>query len=85
MLLDHSPRVRATLPNGVSDHAEQTERLLNALFELVCKHLNLDPGVQREVLKGTVGFDLLQTLEEDMHPEFSYSGIIDEDLLRLVR
>ncbi|MGI4830611.1 MAG: hypothetical protein ACRYFU_20805 [Janthinobacterium lividum] len=69
------------LLQGAANPAERTHRLLRALFVRVCEHLNLSMEDQMEELDDRDGFALLQTLEEHMSPEFSYSAILDQSLL----
>ena len=64
-----------------ADGAGRTSVLLHALLERVCAHLGLDPERQMTELDDRDGFALLQTLEEHMEPEFSYSILLDRYLL----
>lgn len=66
---------------GVNDNGEKTTRALQALFERVCAHLDLDPAQQSASLENDVGFRLVQTVEEHMQPEFVYTAVLDEHLL----
>jgi hypothetical protein len=65
--------------------AQQTEQLMRSLFHTVCEHLALDPVAQAAELPAGYGFALLQTLEEHMEPEFSYSDLLDRYLLSRIR
>ncbi len=72
------------LLHETSNESERTELLLRKTFEKVCGHLGLDFETQAAALKEGYGFALLQTLEEHMDPEFSYSTILDRALLTAV-
>lgn len=61
--------------------SQRTELLLKAVFQKVCRQLGLDFERQATALKDDYAFALLQTLEEHMEPEFSYSTILDRALL----
>lgn len=82
-------RVSAAAPSILEDtptsESESTERLFTAVFKELCEYLHLQPAQQRRALDGPVGFLVLQTLEEHMEPEFSYTGIIDAHLLNNLR
>ena len=67
--------------NGAVGPGERTSRLLCALLVRVCQHLGLNLDTQMAELHDRDGFALLQTLEEHMQPEFSYSTILDRHLL----
>jgi len=71
--------------NGDGGPEERTERLLQAVFERVCRHLGLSQSEQEKALDERPGFKLMQTLEEHMDPEFNYTPVIDDYLLRLDR
>lgn len=71
-----------TIFQAVADSAERTQLILRAVFRRVCSHLKLDFEAQQVALKDNDGFALFQTLEEHMKPEFFYSGILDQVLLR---
>ena len=72
-----APMILPVTANGT----DPTPALLHALFERVCAHLGLDPERQMAELNDRGGFALLQTLEEHMQPEFSYSILLDRHLL----
>lgn len=80
-MCDEVSAVAPSLMGDAVNDGEKTERLMHALLERVCKHLGLQAVEQQRALGGEPGFQLLQTLEEHMQPEFSYSGTIDEHLL----
>lgn len=80
-LCDAVRTLAPSLLHGANTSAEKTDRLLDALFERVCQHLGIDPAEQRRLLMGPAGFNLIQTLDEHMKPEFYSSPIIDEHLL----
>jgi len=69
------------LLEGITDEGERNERVLRVLYERVCAHLNLNPEEQARDLGTSAGFQLMQTLEEYMGPEFIYTNILDEHLL----
>ncbi len=69
------------LLDGITDEGERNERLLRALYQRVCTRLNLDPDEQARGLGNSAGFQLMQTLEEYMDPEFTYTNVLDEHLL----
>lgn len=74
-------RKAPALLDGVAGPGERNEILLRALYERVCKHLNLDPAEQARSLGRDPGFLLMQTIEEHMEPEFPYANVLDEELL----
>lgn len=78
---DEVHRKAPELSRGAANPGERTHRLLRALFVRVCEHLDLSIEDQMEELHDRDGFALLQTLEEHMEPEFSYSTILDQSLL----
>jgi hypothetical protein len=78
-------RNTTVLWDGTRNAAQQTEQLMCALFHAVCAHLGLDPVAQAAELRDDYGFALLQTLEEHMEPEFSYSDLLDRYLLSKIR
>lgn len=65
----------------VSEAAERTEILMQALLRRLCTYLEIDLEAQEAALEDQGAFALLQTLEEHMEPEFFYSVIIDHCLL----
>jgi len=54
---------------------------MQAPFERLCRYLGLDPEQQAKGLEPSGGYQLLQTLEEHLQPEFAYTDIIDRHLL----
>ncbi|HYZ85252.1 MAG TPA: hypothetical protein VE621_12650 [Bryobacteraceae bacterium] len=74
---EHAPEIL----HNVKDETEATERLLRAVFVRVCEHLGLSPEEEERALDENAAFRLMQTLEEHMQPEFSYSSILDDRIL----
>jgi Glu-tRNA(Gln) amidotransferase subunit E-like FAD-binding protein len=52
-------REAPTLLAGVTDEGQRSERVLRALHDKVCKHLNLDPEEQAKGLGNSPGFLLM--------------------------
>jgi hypothetical protein len=76
-------RVRQDAPavRNVENPSERTSYLLQTLFEMVCQYLEIDAATQAIQLGDHDGYALFQTLEEHMSPEFSYTAVLDEELL----
>lgn len=70
---------------NISEPSRRTAYLLSLLFERVCRFLEIDSQTQAAELRDHDGFALFQTLEEHMHPEFSYTTILDQELLFLFK
>lgn len=69
------------LLNGITDEGQRAERVMRALYERMCGYLNLDPEAQARGLGDSAGFLVMQTLEENMQPEFQYTDVLDHQLL----
>jgi len=66
---------------NIEDPSERTSCLLKMLFEMVCRYLGIDAEMQAVQLGDHDGYALFQTLEEHMNPEFSYTAVLDAELL----
>jgi hypothetical protein len=65
--------------------ADARELLIAELFSRVCRHVGLDPGMQRRELAGNYAFVLAQTVEESMESVFNYPDILHKQLLSAIR
>ena len=74
-------REAPTILQHITEPSRRTASLLKALFERVCTHLKIDRDTQAAELGDDDGFALFQTLDKHMQPEFSYSAILDRELL----